>query len=117
MSAGYRIAIVLASIGAVIMAGAIAYGFAYGNGWAELIELINLPWGLVSLIDVYVGFALFSGWVIYREVSPVRWLPWVAAFMLGGNMVTCGYAVIALVTSKGRSERFWMGRRAAAGAA
>lgn len=111
MSAAYRMSIALAGVGAVVMAAAIAYGFAAGDGWNELRALIDLPWGLVSLIDVYVGFALFAGWVIYREANPLRWLPWVVAIMLGGNMVTCGYAALVLITSRGDVQRFWHGQR------
>ncbi len=30
-------------------------------------KLLAMPWGIVSLVDLYVGFALFSIWIVYRE--------------------------------------------------
>jgi hypothetical protein len=71
-----------------------------------------MPWGIVSLVDVYVGFVLFSGWIIYREKSLLRSVLWVAAVMILGNFTASVYALIALVTSRGDWARFWMGNRA-----
>ncbi len=106
-----RLAMGLSALGALVMVGAVGYGFAAGDGWAELRQLVALPWGVVSLVDVYVGFALFSGWVIYREASAVRSSIWVVAIMLGGNAVSCVYVFVALRARRGSAERFWRGRR------
>ena len=36
------------------MGGALFYGFTLGDFWKDGGELMNNPWGVVSLFDVYV---------------------------------------------------------------
>ena len=48
---------------------------------AEGTRLMAMPWGIVSLVDLYVGFALFSCWIVFREKA---WLPsviWVGSLI------------------------------------
>jgi hypothetical protein len=71
-----------------------------------------MPWGIVSLVDLYTGFTLFSGWIIYREKSPVAAALWVVLMMGLGFFTGSLYVLIALYTSKGDWKRFWMGHRA-----
>ena len=73
--------------------------------------LLSMPWGIVSLVDVYVGFALFSCWIVYREKSLVRSVVWVALVIVLGNFTASLYTLIALYTSGGDWKRFWMGSR------
>jgi hypothetical protein len=72
-----------------------------------------MPWGIVSLVDVYVGFALFSCWIVYREKSLVRSLVWVFLMIVLGSFTASLYMLIALLTSGGDWRRFWTGRRTA----
>lgn len=88
------------------------YGFAAGDFAKEGGDLLSMPWGIVSLVDLYVGFVLFSGWIVYRENSLTRAIFWVAAVMLLGFFSASLYAFVALHTSEGDWTRFWMGRRA-----
>jgi hypothetical protein len=93
------------------MAGALIYGFTVGDFGGEGRVLLSMPWGIVSLVDVYVGFILFSCWIVYRERSLVRSIVWVALMMVLGNFTASLYTLIALQTSGGDWKRFWMGRR------
>ena len=34
--------------------------------------LISNPWGIVSLVDLYVGFTVFSMWIWFREADADR---------------------------------------------
>ena len=61
-----KIAKILAVLGIVIMAGAILYAMIYGDFRQEGRMILSIPWGIVSLIDLYTGFFLFSGWIVYR---------------------------------------------------
>ena len=45
------------------MLAGLIYGFAWGDFWKDGGALMDNPWGVVSLVDVYVGFLLFLGWV------------------------------------------------------
>ena len=77
------------------MSAGLVYGFGFGDGWAEVQLLMDYPWFVVSLVDVYVGFALFSFWIIVRE-RPLVAVAWIVPLMLLGNVIACVYAFLAL---------------------
>ena len=62
----------IALVGLLSMTGVLVYGFFGGDFSAEGALLLSMPWGIVSLVDLYVGFTLFSGWIVYRERSVLR---------------------------------------------
>jgi hypothetical protein len=93
----------------LIMGGALAYGFIVGDFWQDGGELLDNPWGIVSLFDVYVGFLFFIGWIWYRECCLGMTLIWAIAICVGGNVVAGIYAIIALHKSKGDAKAFFMG--------
>ena len=92
-----------------IMAGALFYGFTQGDFWEDGGELLENPWGIVSLFDVYVGFFFFIGWIVYRESCPGLIMAWSVGILLGGNVVAGIYAILALYNSKGDVSVFFMG--------
>lgn len=110
-----KMAKVVAVLGVLVMAAILVYGFAVGDFGGEGQVLLSMPWGIVSLVDVYVGFVLFSGWIVYREKSLLRSVVWITLVMVLGNFTASLYALIALLTSGGDWKRFWMGRRAGDG--
>ncbi len=107
----YDVAKVVAVLGLAAMTAVLIYGFTVGDFGEEGSVLLSMPWGIVSIVDLYVGFTLFSGWIIYREKSPVRSIVWVILMMVLGNFTASLYALIALITSRGDWERFWLGNR------
>ncbi len=105
-----KFAQVLTLLGAFVMAGIITYAFLAGDFAAEGAQLTAMPWGIVSLVDLYVGFTLFSAWVVYREKSlPVAGL-WVVAVMTLGAFAISLYALLALRASRGDWQKFFMGK-------
>lgn len=106
-----RIAKTVTVLLTLLMGVTLLYGFTQGDLAAEGRVLLSIPWGIVSLVDVYVGFTLFSGWVIYREASLVRALAWVVLIMILGFFIAGLYTLLALQTSGGDWRRFWMGDR------
>lgn len=105
---------VLAVIGLLAMTGVILYAFGFGDFASEGAWIISHPWGIVSLVDLYVGFALFSAWIIYRERSPLKAAVWVVLMIVLGNWTAALYVLLALNSSGGDWKKFWMGRRAEA---
>ena len=101
----------VALLGLVAMAAILTYGFVVGDFRGEGGVLLSMPWGIVSLVDVYTGFILFSGWIAYREKSVVRTVVWIVLVMLLGNLTASLYALIALYGSRGDWKRFWLGNR------
>lgn len=93
------------------MSGVLIYAFTTGNIGQEGSVLLSMPWGIVSLVDLYVGFILFSGWIVYREKSLIRSAIWVVLMMVLGFFTASLYTFIALQASDGDWRRFWMGRR------
>ena len=94
-----------------ILAAVLINGFTAGDFSGEGNLLLSMPWGIASLVDLYVGFALFSGWIVYRERSLVRSLVWVGPMVVLGSFTASLYNLIALFTSGGDWQRFWLGRR------
>jgi hypothetical protein len=106
-----RIAKLIALAGLLAMTGVLIFGFTVGNFAAEGAKLLAMPWGIVSLVDLYVGFALFSCWIVFREKA---WLPsvvWVILMMVLGFWAGALYTLIALQTSGDDWKRFWFGKR------
>jgi hypothetical protein len=109
-----KIAKLIALLGLLAMTGVLIYGFTVGDFAGEGKQLLSMPWGIVSLVDLYVGFVLFSGWIVYREKSPVRSAIWVVLMMVLGFWTASLYTLLALQASSGDWRRFWQGHRAAA---
>lgn len=107
-----RTAKLITALGAAAMGAVLIYAFTQGDIAAEGARLAAMPWGIVSLVDLYVGFTLFSGWIIYREPSLARALVWVLLVMVLGFFTASTYAFLALRSSGGDWRRFWMGRHA-----
>jgi hypothetical protein len=106
-----KVAKLVALLGLLAMTGILIYGFTVGDFNGEGKILLSMPWGIVSLVDLYVGFILFSGWIVYREKSLVRSIVWVFFMMVLGFFTASLYTLIALQTSSGDWKRFWMGHR------
>ena len=106
-----KIAKVIALLGLLAMTAVLIYGFTAGDFAEEGKQLLSMPWGVVSLVDLYVGFVLFSGWIVYREKSAVRSIVWVVLMMVLGFWTASLYTLIALQSSGGDWQRFWMGHR------
>jgi len=103
------IAKLIALFGALAQGGILIYGFTQGDFGAAGTFFFNDPWGIVSIVDVYVGFIFFSAWVIYREKNLLVALLWVISIMILGNFPAGVYAFIALQNSNNNWKQFWMG--------
>lgn len=107
-----KIAKFVSLFGILAMAAVLIYGFAVGDFSSEGSQLASMPWGIVSLVDLYTGFILFSGWIIYRERSLPIAILWTIAMMVLGFFAGSLYAFITLQTSENNWRRFWLGRHA-----
>jgi len=106
-----KIAKFISLLGLLAMTGILIYGFTVGDFSAEGAKLLAMPWGIVSLVDLYVGFALFSCWIVFREKALLPSLIWVILMMVLGFWAGALYTFIALQSSGGDWQRFWFGRR------
>jgi hypothetical protein len=106
------IAKIVAIVGILAMTAVLVYGFVIGDFGAEGAQLLSMPWGIVSLVDLYVGFALFSCWIAYRERSPWVAVIWIVLMMILGFWTGAVYTALALFTAGGDPHRALLGHRA-----
>jgi hypothetical protein len=107
-----KIAKIISLLGVLVMGVAIANAFINGDFSNEGSQLTSMPWGVVSLVDLYTGFILFSMWIIYRENSVPAAIAWTIAMMVLGFFTGALYAFLALQASNGDWRKFWLGKHA-----
>ena len=107
-----KIAKLISILGILAMTIVLIYGFTVGDFFGEGSKLFAMPWGIVSLVDLYTGFTLFSAWIIYREKSLPAAILWTVAMMTLGFFAGSLYAFIALQTSNNDWSKFWLGKHA-----
>ena len=107
-----RLAKLISILGILAMTAVLIYGFTVGNFFDEGSQLASMPWGIVSLVDLYSGFTLFSMWIIYRERSLPVAIAWTVAMMTLGFFAGSLYAFIALQKSGDDWRKFWLGKHA-----
>jgi len=103
---------IISLLGVLAMTAVLVYGFTVGDFSGEGSQLIRMPWGIVSLVDLYTGFILFSGWIIYREKSLPVAILWTIAMMVLGFFTASLYVWLALQKSGGDWNQFWLGKHA-----
>jgi hypothetical protein len=107
-----KLAKTISLLGVLAMTVVLIYGFTIGNFSGEGIQLLSMPWGIVSLVDLYTGFTLFSMWIFYREKSLPFAILWTVAMMVLGFFAGALYAFLALQSSNGDWRKFWLGKHA-----
>jgi len=107
-----KLAKFIAFLGVLAMTAVLVYGFTVGDFSGEGSQLVSMPWGIVSLVDLYTGFILFSAWIIYREKSLPVALVWTVAMLVLGFFAGSLYTLINLYTSQGDWKKFWLGKHA-----
>ena len=107
-----KIAKFISLLGLLAMTAVLIYGFTVGDFSGEGSQLLSMPWGIVSLVDLYTGFILFSMWIIYREKSLPVAIIWTIAMLTLGFFAGSLYTFIALYTSNGDWHKFWLGKHA-----
>jgi hypothetical protein len=106
-----KLAKIISLLGIIAMTGVISWAFISGDFASEGSKLLAMPWGIVSMVDLYVGFILFSMWIIYREKALIPSLIWVFFMLTLGFFTGSLYVFIALQKSGGSWQRFWHGKR------
>src|SRR3989337_827506 len=107
-----RIVKILSTLGLLAMTAVLIYGFSVGNFGSDGARLLSNPWGIVSMVDLYTGFTLFSAWIVFREKSIPMSIAWVVLMMVLGFFTASLYVFLAASNSKGDWAKFWMGKLA-----
>lgn len=112
-----KAATLVCHVGAAVMFCVIAWALYASTGGVpdnttQVQWLISNPWGIVSLVDLYVGFTVFSMWIWFREADAIVAAAWTSCMMTTGWLGGCLYALIQLKRHKGDWQGFFMGHRA-----
>lgn len=98
-------------LGTMAMTVVLLYGFIIGDFASDGGEILKNPWGIVSLVDLYVGFSLFSLWIAYREKNLLLKILWISAMMILGFFAGSVYVLLHLMLSRGDMLKFFLGHR------
>ena len=101
-----------ATLGFFLMFASIIHAFISGDLSIEGPQLANMPWGIVSLVDIYLGLLLFSIWILWRENFGPAGLAWFLLVVVLGNLLSCMYILKALREARGDVQKFWLGKHA-----
>jgi hypothetical protein len=104
-----KISKLIALLGLLAMSAALVYGFTVGDFFADGALIVANPWGIVSLVDLYTGFALFGAWIYYREANKLIALVWIVILMVLGFWLSSLYVLIQLYKSNGNYSKFFLG--------
>lgn len=102
---------IIAWLGLIAMTVVLLNGFINGNFSRDGAELLANPWGIVSIVDLYVGFALFSLWIAFREKSLILTIIWIILMIVFGFFAGSLYVLLALYQSRGDWLTFFLGAR------
>lgn len=69
----------------------------------------ELPWGVVSLIDLYSGFIFISIWIVFKE-NLSNALIWTFFMMILGNLTTAIYVLYSYKKAEGDMKKFFLGK-------
>lgn len=98
-------------LGSIVMVGGLINVLLNGDLAVDGPKIISNPWGLISLIDLYLGLILFSIWMIYREKNIIVIIILLALLMIFGFLAASIYVLVNLKTSKGDWGKFFLGQR------
>jgi hypothetical protein len=106
-----KIAKIIAWLGLIAMTVALLNGFINGSFTEDGAMILTNPWGIVSLVDLYVGFILFAMWMAFRGKNVLYTIFWVISIMILGFFIGALYVVIALYQSDDDWLTFFLGAR------
>jgi hypothetical protein len=84
----FCVAFIAALIGAIVWATGLE---SLGDGFSKLLDH---PWGVVTLIDVYAGFLFVAAWLWTVERSKAALALWLVLLFCTGNAATLLYLTL-----------------------
>jgi energy-converting hydrogenase Eha subunit H len=82
---------ILCILGALVMIGAIVWAFGLAPFWPSVAEMMRNPWGVVTVIDLYLGFLVFAIVIARFETNRAIAVAMIAALPLLGNVVSLAW--------------------------
>ncbi len=82
---------IAAAAGTLAMLAVIGRAFAVASFGEDGATLLELAWGQVTLVDLYLALLLGWAWIAWRERSPSRALVWLVATVTLGSLALFTY--------------------------
>lgn len=86
-------------------------GFINGDFFIDGGKILTNPWGIMSLIDLYVGFTIFAMWISFREKNIIVAIIWIIFLMVLGFFTASVYLIKVFNQSNGNWLDFFLGER------
>lgn len=90
---------IVAALAALTMLGAIVYGLSTGDLSGEGAILLDLAWGRVTMVDLYLAFGAAWTWMAWRERSVRSAAVWLVLVAGLGSFAIWAYVLLAAVRS------------------
>ena len=84
----------------LIMLFMIVFSLLTGDFFEQGSILMGLVWGQMSLVDLYVGFALVYVWIFYKETNILPRIIWAVLLIVTGSLATALYILIETYRAK-----------------
>jgi hypothetical protein len=79
---------------AIVFTAMIGWASVRGDFGAEFGAITNMPWGQVSLVDLYIGFGLYAAAVWFVEDKLTVKLLWALPIIVLGNAWSLMWVVV-----------------------
>ena len=100
----------IAYLSTLIMGGIIVWANSQSNFFENAGEVADTAWGVVTLVDLYVGFIFIAIWIIFREKG-IRRIVWLVGLFFLGNLTTAIYIIYCIGNSNGNLNKFFQGEK------
>lgn len=90
----------VATLATLAMLATIAYGFSAGDFSEEGAQLLDLAWGRVTMIDLYLAFAAAWAWIAWRERRVRSAAVWLILVVGLGSFAIWAYVLLAAVRAR-----------------
>lgn len=107
-----RVVRVVATLAVAVLGGVILWASVAGDFGAEGASILDLPWGVVSLVDIYTGALVVWLWIAWRD-GLLSGLAFLVVLVVLGNLASAGYVAWRAWTSPD-VPHLLLGRRMAA---
>lgn len=78
----------LLTLGAALLGGCIAWASMSAPFWESFSAITAMPWGVVTLVDLYLGFFCAAFLVLRVETNRLSAVTVIALILVLGNVVT-----------------------------
>jgi len=106
MTRGVQAVGLAAALAAAGLIAGIVWAIPSGSVVNAMIAMGRTPWGAVTLVDLYVGFAIAYGWILVVERRTWPRLGWLVLMLSLGNLATALFVMSRCFGAKSVAEVF-----------